>query len=515
MLWFAVAALIYDSRMKVAIIGSGAAAVGVISGLERWAGKTLEITVFDPGKRLDESAGAPAIDGTDVPDMQRIYRQLRAVHGYSVPPPKSRFGRTLAKLEVAGKPLLWHSEHRGGLTSFWGGAMFPFTDRELTGWPISAAELDPYYRMIADKVGIGGKRDALNRYFANDYVNRPPLRTSAVIDHLEQAINHPAHEQHDVSYRLIAGANRIALETRPDHPNQCTYSGICTLGCPRHAIWSAGPVMEHSHATGVITRFVAGRVLAVKERRVTYETPGGRAVAGPFDRVFIAAGCIGSTEIVMRSLGIERGPVMLDNAVRWFPLLYPARVSEEDDRYFALSNLSMIGLPRGPRDSVIQASVYPCNDHIWRYYTPVFSWPWMQKLGRFFRWRLLLVRVYMGGAGNRSFLLSLDRDRLRIAPGDQPDTDRQINAFVHDLRAVLAPSGFFIPPLRPGQHETAAHYTSTFPYRGSLLDLPRHGKIAPGVHLVDASTFVGLPAILPTFTIMANACRSARESLDD
>jgi hypothetical protein len=46
------------------------------------------------------------------------------------------------------------------------------------------------------------------------------------------------------------------------------------------------------------------------------------------------------------------------------------------------------------------------------------------------------------------------------------------------------------------------------------VEVRRDGRIAPGLHLADASTFVGSPSISPTFTIMSNACRTVHESLE-
>jgi hypothetical protein len=208
--------------VKVAVVGSGAAAAGVLAGLERFAPAGVEVTLFDIGERMEDTPAGVAANGYTRDELSPIYRRLHAQHGLvAFPPPKSHFGQSLTKLTVEDKPLLWKSEHRGGLTNVWGGGMFPFTDRELAGWPVTAAEMDPYYRIMADEVGVCGEPDALDAYFTRDYVNRPALRTSPVVEALRDTANRHGGAG-GRGYRIVAGASPHALETRAGHPHSCT-----------------------------------------------------------------------------------------------------------------------------------------------------------------------------------------------------------------------------------------------------------------------------------------------------
>src|SRR5436190_2252764 len=103
--------------MKVAVIGSGAAAAGVLTGLERFAPAGVDVTVFDIGGKLIAAPAGLLERGHGRRELSPVYRRLRAEHGLAFPPPKSHFGQSLSKLAVEGKPLLWKSEHRGGLTN--------------------------------------------------------------------------------------------------------------------------------------------------------------------------------------------------------------------------------------------------------------------------------------------------------------------------------------------------------------------------------------------------------------
>jgi hypothetical protein len=154
---------------------------------------------------------------------------------------------------------------------------------------------------------------------------------------------------------------------------------------------------------------------------------------------------------------------------------------------------------------------------MWRYYTPEPLWGMARPLWRALRWRLLLGRVFLAGPANRVHALELEGDRFVIRrarpPGDAGAAPALLSSFMSSLRRAAGADGFWIPPLSPGGHGTSSHYAGTFPYGGSLVDVPRDGRILPGVHLADAATFVGSPAISPTFTILANAARTVHESL--
>jgi len=500
----------YSYAVKVAVIGAGAAAFGVLAGVRRWGPPGAEVSLFDIGKELGPTPPRVESHGFDRVAVKGIYRQLRPGHRLAFPPPKSHFGETLAKLEVEDRRRLWKSEHRGGLTNIWGGGMFPFTDRELAGWPIGADDLDPYYEHVAETVGVCGERDRLSDYFRRDYVNRPPLQTSPVIHKLIDTANATRLPGgHD--YDIAGGASRLALETRPGRANSCTYLGECMLGCPRGAIWSAAAELDRLQRS--IT-YVRGRVLAFDGRHLRIDS---EERVGPFDRIFVAAGCIGSTEIVMRSLGIDEGPRLLDNTVMSFPILYSGSVPDTggESGYFSLCNASLAGIPRDPAGSFAQVSIYPSFDHLWRYYTPAPMWSLLSRAWRFGRWRLLLGRVFLAGASNRSFSFHLRAgETLSIQPDAEPDVRAAAGSFMRSLRAAMNHNGFHLPPVPPGGHATSSHYASTFPY-GSQVVPDRSGRVAPGIYLADASTFVTAPSISPTFTIMANACRTAREAMAD
>ncbi len=500
--------------MRIAVIGSGAAAAGLLTGLQRWGPPGMRITVFDAGRRISEPPAA-AHEDVDGPYYREVYSALHREHGFSFPPPKSHFGDTLPKFPVDDKPRLWKSANYGGLTVVWGGGMYPFSDRELADWPISAAQLAPYYQLLADRVGICGESDQLSEYFEDDFINRPPVRTSSVMARLAQTVNRaPKHS--GGAWDIVAGSTRLALETRRGHERECQYTGECMLGCPNNSIWSAAQELDQFVADGFID-VAPYRVHSWEGSRLRLHEGSELRMSEPFDRIFVAAGCIGSTEIAMRSLGIPSGPVMQDNAVFSFPIFYMGKgASSDTDDYFSLCNLALGGIPADRNEGYAQFSVYPFFDHLWRYYAPRSLWRLGQEFGKQARWRVLLGRVFLAGSANRKFSFAIEDDEFIVRPGTLGESDHLIDGVMAALRASLKGSAFFVPPLRPPSHATSSHYACSFPYgKGPHAEVATSGRIAPGVYLADASTFPSLPSISPTFSIMANAARTAHASLQE
>lgn len=498
--------------MKIAIIGGGAAAVGVLRAIDEWRPEA-EVTLIDQA----ESPTGPFY--TQLAPSHRskvytrdLYRHLRQAYGLKFPPPKTNFGLEPAKRPVADWGDVWDSRATGGLTNFWGASALPFTDDDLRGWPVSAADLAPYYQRMAALIGISGKADAIGEYLGNDYINRPPILRPPVFDRLEAAINRPAPQ---LPFRLTAGIGRLALETRPEQTGHCVFSGECMTGCSENAVYSALNSIRQYEQSGRVTCSVRGTVREILSDplRIRIEAAGGEEILGPFDRVFLCAGCIGSTEIIMRSLGLHEGPLVTDNAVYTFPIVYMgAPLAQPDgDKHFALTNLLAYCIPdhADGRNAMIQ--VYPSIDYLWRYYIPPGLWPVAQPFGRILRRRLLWGRVFLHGDYSQQYAMRLSADGdLKLSLARPPMALKDVPGLWSSIRAGLSRGGFFVPPIPTVRHATSSHYAASLPLGSGPVSAA--GEFLAGAYLCDSAGFANAPSPSLSFTIMANACRIAHQA---
>jgi hypothetical protein len=495
--------------MRIAIIGSGAAAMGVLIALRQRKSLAPKITMFDIGIPVSDTsvANVSSHSSVQVEGLGELYSALRGKFGYVFPPPKTMFGAVPKKQMFSNKQYVWRSEHFGGLTNFWGGGMFPFTERELTHWPITAKDLEPWYEKVADNVGISGKQDGLNAYFGDGFVNRPSVRVVPAIERLEALI--AGFSDSSSQYDLISGTSRLALETREEHEHACQYLGRCMTGCPSNSVFSASQYINNQLSSGFVEKYIEGRVSRVDRRTITVKSQTGIKKYGKFDLVFLAAGCIGTTEIVMRSLGLSKGPVMRDSQVISFPILGLDGDSGANAGHFPLSNLTIGCLDKQDRSQFIQGSVYPFQDHFWKYFLPARCWPIVGAVANQMRWRILFARFVLPTDFDRLYAFEMAGERLTMVPLQVKDTSEVISKLWSDMKLLMNWKNGRVLPLRPICQGTSSHYSSTLPYGGKVLDVGIQGKIEEGTYVMDSSVFVDSPSISPTFTIMANAARMA------
>ena len=497
---------------KFAVVGSGPAGLGVLTALLD-AGLAGKITLFEIDRPLAHAEFSGAAEPERVEEFyDGIYRELWRGQKRKFPPPKTHFAATLPKFAMDGKGKIFRSDTLGGLSNFWGGTALPFTDAELAGWPVRRAQLDPHYARMADVAGIAGRADGLNRYFGADFTNRPAMHLTRAFEKMAQAVDGaPAHG----GFTPVAGVNRCMLETLPDHPDACVRCGECLAGCFRGSIFSTRRTIHRMIADGRV-ELVRGKVCAFdpQTRALKVECGGGVQTFGGFDKIYLAAGCPNTTEVVLRSLGLREAGAMADNAVYVFPIFHFGRTGRPAGRepYLSLSNL-IVGLVPGATDlPFAQAQIYANFDYMWRYNFPPALWPLARGLTAWSRDRLFWARLYVHGRLSQSYEVGLENDALRLSYARSADKNA-VARMMPALRHALNRRGFYVPPLPPLHQNANSHYAATLPLGGAQSPVDARGEVAPGVFVCDSAAFPDLPAVSLTFTIMAQAHRLAAQSL--
>ena len=495
---------------KFAVVGTGPAGLGVLTALLD-AGHAGRITLFD----IDRPIHVPQVVEEPKPDAiasfyDGVYRDIWRSGTRTFPPPKTHFAAALPKVALDGRAKIIRSDALGGLSNFWGGTALPFTDSELAGWPVRRADLDAHYQRMADVCGISGRPDALNRYFGADFVNRPPMHVTRVFDRMERAVNEAdAH----AGFETVAGVNRCMLETRPGESRSCVRCGECHAGCFRDSVFST--------RRAIAAMIADGRVALARGKVRAFHTPArvlsieGAPTVGPFDRIYLAAGCPNTTEIALRSLGARDTVEMAENAVYIFPVVYFGKTDRSAGRepYVSLCNLIIALLPTSSDLPFAQAQLYTNFDYLWRYNIPPALWPLARGPIARSRDRLFWARLYVHGKLSQSYTIAMDGDTARVTPARGPDK-RAVASLMPVLRHALNRHRFYVPPFDPVYQNVSFHYAATLPPgNGRSVHVSPAGEIAPGVFVCDSTSFPDLPAVSLTFTVMAHGHRVAAQSL--
>lgn len=502
--------------INVAIIGGGAAGIGVLLGLEN-SGVDVRITLID-----QPPAVAPPIavvDPTADPVQEAHYYQaLRHQMGLHFPPQKSYFGMQADRATVRGWGDIWRSSEAGGLTRYWGGSALPLPPEEFDTWPITFSALRTHYEAVATEVGIAGAEDALSELWGHGLCSRPPLSLPPLFKRLRDVLNRP-QLKNDVAYELRAGTTPLAIETNKEKENACRSIGTCLAGCPHDAIYSAARSIRKRRAAGRFVREIYGRAEQINpdKRTILVAQRNGSEEVGPYDRIYLTAGCISSAEIILKS-GFSKSRTscaIYDNAVETFPIVYTGSEGKlgPSAQAFSLSNIIIACRPKfSPSNSLcgLMIQAYPASDFLWKYYMPCSLWSSFQPVGRLMRNRLIIGRLYHGGRTSQQYCLRVTtQGKLELELASPAITKR--HPVWRDIRMALRGSNFIaLTSLRKLQ-KTSSHYAGAFPLGGGVVD--EKSALSNGIYLCDSAAFPQSSAYSPTMTIMAYARWVASRSL--
>lgn len=494
-------------NLKIAIIGSGASAVGVLNGLQSLNMNT-EITVFSSEQYL---AFSPEDLNTEAEIKQfyaGVYADIKR-KAVNYPPRKTFFGDTVPCYTVNGEDRFFESDMFGGQTNIWGGFVLPLREKDFESWPITRKELEPHYQAIADLMGIAGEHDRISDFLGLEYSNLRPVKQ---LDGFRFLGDHVNSHGEAADYIFHAGTSRNTVDTNSDSDTSCIHCGECMAGCLRDSIYSSRNTLKKYIDRREI-RLVPKNVKEIRMKDNKPEVLAADGYTESFDKVFLCAGCASTTEILMRSLKIETGPVMQDNVVYQLPVINLSRHGDlKKDEYFGLTNLVFLLEPKSAQIPFLQVQFYPNVDYLLRTLVPQWSWDIARYPWKWLRDRILWARVYMDTSDSYRYLVSLQDDKLVFREENIPDR-KYLVLFTENLRQVLRGSMYYMPPVKPVLAHTSAHLASTFPYGDGLVHVARDGEVMPHVHIADSSCFPESPVISLTLTIMANARRTAMEAV--
>jgi choline dehydrogenase-like flavoprotein len=212
-----------NENYDIVIIGAGAA--GSLAA-ELCTAKGYKTLVLDAGPELAQQLPAEKQRSSDPSNY--FFNEMSA-------PLISRDSRQ--HIESRKEPFQWnHVQGLGGRTLFWQGVTLRMTDGEFKAaslqghgidWPISAADLNPYYALCEKRYGISGKMDSTKKFiidklhaqfglsaFACPYTSKYYMRPKAGYrGYLEDSIADSllAPDNHNLTIQSMAVAKDLIL----------------------------------------------------------------------------------------------------------------------------------------------------------------------------------------------------------------------------------------------------------------------------------------------------------------
>ena len=520
--------------MRVAIVGSGPSGIACAKALNR---RGIRPTILDAGEMLD-------------PERRAIVERLRAL-------PPERWSRgDVAKLTEnptargRGVPLklafgsdyvygrdrphspydaegvgLWPSFARGGYSAVWGAAIQPAHDDDLTAWPIRRKDLEAGYEAVLGFAPLATEPSRLDRQFAlpgraatipcgvqgRHLLDRLDARSAAL-----EAIN------------VVHGRARLLVRAKdgPDGSG-CVSCGLCLSGCPKAAIWSANDELARMIKSGDVDYRAPALVRRVTENAsdVRAETADGSMV---FDAIFLAAGALGTTRVLLESLDLYESEVRLKNSQKMLvPVISLWRGDGAMSEKVPTLAAAFLEAPLpGLGNNWMHVQVSGLNDLVLgRLGIDAADPGWRGQMLRPLVERLMVCWAGLHSDHSAEIALTLRRQAsgpaiLVARPVRHKDEARNFAQAGKLLRAALAKGGALavLPAASIAEPGNGGHFGGSFPMsaepRSRLASDPL-GRPAglKRIHVVDSTVFPSIPATPPTLTAMANAWRIACDAM--
>lgn len=513
------------------VVGSGPAGISCAQALIA-AGK--EVTILDSGLQL-EAERSHAVSSLAASDVSRWTSSATAFlrEGISSDasgiPNKLAYGSDFPYRKVAGAiPIQCEgcktkpSYARGGLSTVWGAAVMPHRQQDIEDWPISIADLAPGYRAVLEWMPLSARNDDLAKLFPlyiGECASLPTSRQAAgVLADFER--NRARLNASGVYW----GSSRLAVNADGrDGKPACVRCGLCMYGCPHGLIYSSDQTLSALVAAGRVQYKSGVTVQSVEETstgiRIRAVDLAGNPQEFYGERVFLGAGVLNTTTILLRSLGMYDTPVQL-----------------RDSQYYLLPLLRLRGtadVMREPLHTLAQifveifdSSISPYSIHLQTYtYNELFRAPVLAALGPFrkifpleaFLGRLLLFQGYLHSSHSGSIIATLTHsqngDRLMLRALPNQEAKKRVRKLLLKLTRLAAHTGVIplIPKLQmelpgSGYHSGGSFPMSAEPQAGETDILGRPYGLRR-VHAIDSTILPSIPATTITYTVMANAYR--------
>ena len=513
------------------VVGSGPAGISCAQALIA-AGR--EVTILDSGLQLDTER-SQAVSSLAASDASRWTPSATAFLRAGISsdasgiPNKLAYGSDFPYRQVAGATPIQcdgcktrPSYARGGLSTVWGSALMPHRQQDIEEWPISIEDLAPGYRAVLEWMPLSARDDDLAKLYPlyiGECASLPTSRqATGMLAGLER---HRAKLNADVVYW---GSSRLAVDADGRHGKPaCVRCGLCMYGCPHGLIYSSDQTLADLVAAGRVQYTSGVTVQSVEESSAGVRIRAVDLTGNPQEfrgeRVFLGAGVLNTTAILLRSLGMYDTPVRL-----------------RDSQYFLLPLLRLRGTADVMREplhtlaqifvEIVDSSISPYSIHLQTYtYNELFRAPVLAALGPFrkifpleaFLGRLLLFQGYLHSSHSGSIAATLTRDQagdklmLRALPNQE--TKKRMRKLLLKLTRLATYTG--VIPLIPkfqmelpgsGYHSGGSFPMSAQPKVGEADTLGRPYGMRR-IHAIDSTILPSIPATTITYTVMANAYR--------
>ncbi len=406
----------------------------------------------------------------------------------------------------------------GGLANAWGAGLYRFVDADLEGFPIRAADLDPYADVLTREIGISGADDDLTPFFGAARDLLPPLRLShnaAQVLARYQRVRRRLWARGIFLGRPRVGALSLPYDGRPavDYSNTEFWQEQPYLYTPALTLKKLIAAGQLDYRSGLLVQ----RWEELSDRAVVHATvlSTGEPVQFSCKTVVLAAGAIATAKIVLRSAGDYTTALqLLENPAVQIPFVLPNSIGRGLDTHcFGLTQFNLIWQP-STYGCTAQGSILEITSPMRAEFYGRFPLSARANLAlvRELLPAMLVMQLFFPAAIQPPARFTLQQSgRLRIHGSPNAIDLPKLKPLLAAMRSL----GMWTHSLLIYKPQTghAIHYAGTLPMRESpeRYECYPDGRLAGSarVYIADSACFSALPAKNMSFGMMCNAMRVA------
>ncbi|PPR47107.1 MAG: hypothetical protein CFH19_00712 [Alphaproteobacteria bacterium MarineAlpha5_Bin9] len=406
---------------------------------------------------------------------------------------------------------------KGGLSEGWGGAVLSPDFEEIKDWPIDKGNFEKYLEITLNDLPYITKTDDLSNIFPtytnNNFNLKKSFATNFVINELKNKNN---------LTNLLVGNSRLLTRINDDSNFiKCQYCGRCISGCVYDSIYNSKQDLEKllennqiNYSDNIIVKKLINENNRIKIEFIDLKSNIYSSIYA--DKVFLGAGSINSTRIIM-------------NSNNYF------------NKNYDLKSKGQIIFPLFSRKSLLnnwphtntQPDIYmeyKYNDEFWTHtqintsndlfiniFPSIIS---QNKIFDYFIKKLMnhffVAHTTINSFNSDYYRMFLDHnDNLNIKLINNNKTLKTLNNIQNELKVIFKNSNFrTINPLIL-KNNISLHNGSSMPMsinpKDNETNIYGNPKNFKNVHIIDSSILPSLPATPIGLLIMANASRIATE----
>lgn len=410
----------------------------------------------------------------------------------------------------------------GGLGNAWGLGINTFTAEELKLCGLPEPEIQDAYQVIADRIGISYSNDDIAEHSTASLRNIQP---AIEVDHNASSVLSRYNSRKNFFNRrgFSLGKPSLAILTQPkDGRSATSYSNLDFYGNPGSSAWRPDVTWNKIRNETCLKYLPNSLLVKFKEEdnnitatiRDTKTKSVSEISAG---KMILAANVLGNAGIISRSYGRKiRFPVLCNPFVH-LPMVIRKSKPDFNPRT-STAQLMMFYDPEGTKQHISMASLYSYSSLLYSRLIRQSPFNARDSL-HILRWlgpRMMIAGIYVPDSYSAEKFIEMD-EVGKATYHLSTDETTILRQTVKSFRKAFDSLGCFTlnPVFRP--HGSSFHYGGCLPYdkRDEQFYLERTGRLAgsKNIYVADASGFCFLPAKGPTFTIMANAHRTALNSV--